>query len=88
MFDATAFWKVHRLTPHMIKRLAQLASPSGTHEHGTPMSALKFRDLAEDGPSHKETYGDHGFTRTVWHPCCQITEAGREALAEARRQGW
>jgi len=72
----------------MLKRLAGLASPSGKHEHGTAMGAVKFRGLAEDGDEITEEYGYHGFTRTIHRPCCRITEAGRKALAEARAEGW
>lgn len=80
-------WTRHKLSTHMLKRLAQLSANTG-HNHGTAMTALKYRGLAEDGDEITEEYGCHGFTRTIYLPCCRITEAGREALAEARAEGW
>ena len=69
----------HKLTGSMLKRLAQLASPSKEHNHGTSMHALYFRKLV--------TGWEQG-NREPWPNCCTLTEAGREALADARREGW
>ena len=80
-------WTRHKITDAALKRLACLHA-NIDHHHGTSMAALKFKGLAEDGDEHTETIGSHGFTRTIHLPCCRITEAGREALAEARREGW
>lgn len=79
-------WTAHKLTEAMLKRLACLAA-NIDHHHGTSMAALKSRGLAEDGDEHTETIG-YGYARTICLPCCRITEAGREALAKARAEGW
>jgi hypothetical protein len=77
----------HKLNGHQLKRLAQLAANNG-HQHGTSMGALRARGLVEDGDEITEQYGCHGFTRTIHLPCCRLTDAGREALEEARAAGW
>ena len=71
----------------MCKRLAQLNAEID-HNHGTSMSALRFRGLVEDGPVKEMRNETHGFTYRRSDPCCLLTDAGREALAEARREGW
>ncbi len=79
-------WTRHKLTGSMLKRLACLAA-NIDHHHGTSMDALKRRGLAEDGDPKTEAIG-YGQVRTIHLPCCRLTEAGREALAEARAEGW
>ncbi len=78
------FWTKHRLSTHMLKRLAQLSSPNpSAHNHGTPMTALEFRGMVENPDrSWCEDF------RQYDGPCCVITDLGREALAEARAEGW
>ncbi len=79
-------WTRHKITDAALKRLACLQA-NIDHHHGTSMAALKFKRLAEDGDEYTETIG-YGYTRTMHRPCCRITDAGREALAEARQEGW
>ncbi len=81
-------YTAHKLSEHMLKRLAQLSSPSGKHEHGTPMGALKYRGLVDDGPERVVPYGDYVFSRKIHDPCCVLNDAGREALSQARALGW
>ncbi len=82
-------WTTHNLTEHMLKRLAQLASPSGEHNHGTSMGALHWRGMVEDGPIVERPTTRSGLAmHPVHRPCCVITDKGREALAEARAAGW
>ncbi len=82
-------WTEHNLTEHMLKRLAQLASPSGDHNHGTSMGALHWRGMVEDGPIVERPLSRSGYPLPPARlPCCVITDKGREALAEARAEGW
>jgi len=82
-------WTEHKLTTHMLKRLAQLNAPcTAGHNHGTSMGALKVRGLAEDGTPTVVGGPEPWQRRTIHVPCCRITQAGREALAQARREGW
>ncbi len=76
------FWTQHRLSSHMLKRLAQLQAGC-SHNHGTPMTALEFRGMVDNPERH---WCED--TRQYSGPCCVITEAGRDALAEARAEGW
>lgn len=78
------FWTQHRLSTHMLKRLAQLSGPRPRdHNHGTPMTALEFREMVRC--RHNLAFADE---LTLEGGCCEITDKGREALAEARREGW
>lgn len=71
----TTFTK-HRLTDPMLKRLSQMANER-PHHAGTSMDALVARGLAE-----------HVGENSVYQHSHRITEEGRAALDEARRQGW
>ena len=77
-------WTQHKLTTHMLKRLAQLQAGL-TPNYGTPMSALIHRDLVEEYEMEVDGIG----IAMRWPvQACRITDAGREALAEARAEGW
>lgn len=78
------FWTKHRLSGHMLKRLAQL---SAGHQAncGTPMTALVFRGMVEECEKEVEARTGGGTWLITEH---RITDLGREALAEARAEGW
>ena len=42
---------------------------------------------AEDGEEITERIG-YGQLRTIYLPCCRITDLGLEALTDARAEGW
>lgn len=65
-------WTKHKVTGHMLKRLAQLAA-GHTPNYGTAMAALDARGLVDGYQSGGKV---------------TLTDAGREALAEARAEGW
>ena len=79
-------WTRHKIMDSALKQLAAAVNREDGSlypgvGYGAPASrgALLARGLAEDVERPSKTYSGHD---TV------ITEAGREALAEARAEGW
>lgn len=66
----------HRLSDAALIRLSQIVNERASHGHGVALDALVRRGLVEriPGASYPRTH--------------RATDAGREALAEARAAGW
>lgn len=66
----------HKLTDPMLQRLSEASKPGGTFRGGVSMVSLEERGLVRVGALY------HSQRRKV------ATEAGRQALAQARAEGW
>lgn len=75
-------WTEHKLTDAQCHVLASFIAEETTgkkytHKHGMASFTLKGKGLVtrfEDRPD--------------FYPCCTITAAGRQALKDARSEGW
>lgn len=73
-------WTDHKLTDAQCRVLASFITEEATgrpyeHKHGVAADALHRKGLIN------RRFG-------LANPCCVILDAGREALKQARKEGW